>query len=168
VTVTNRDVYLDTSLVCAAVVRGSRYHVAARAYCEALVAGRIRVYMSQMLRIELLQAMRALATVPESLPGSIRRQFRLSHWGNDLEVRDAWMQTGLAQFEDWSNQFSEVYELSVDLPAWEQVAALMTRYHLNSYDALHAATAIEAGISTLATLDRDFSRVTRLNVEVIR
>jgi len=124
--------------------------------------------MSQMLRIELLQAMRALATVPENLPGSIRRRFRLSHWGDDLTARQTWMHAGIAQFEDWLDQFSEVYELAVDFPAWERVAALMTRFHLDSYDALHAATAIEAGVPTLATLDADFSRVTSLNIEVVR
>jgi predicted nucleic acid-binding protein len=43
-----------------------------------------------------------------------------------------------------------------------------SRYHLNSYDALHVATAMEVGISTIATLDADFVRVTGMNVVVVR
>lgn len=78
------------------------------------------------------------------------------------------MLSGMEGFDDLVRLFGEALEFPVDFVRWERVAALMTRYHLNSYDALHIATAIEAGVSTIATLDADFARVAGLTLEVIR
>jgi predicted nucleic acid-binding protein len=46
--------------------------------------------------------------------------------------------------------------------------ALMWRYQIKSYDAFHAATALEYGIRSLATLDADFQRVEELDVQILR
>lgn len=39
------------------------------------------------------------------------------------------------------------------------VPELMQRYGLNSYDAIHAATAIKAGVSTVLATDAEFANV---------
>lgn len=78
------------------------------------------------------------------------------------------MLAGMEGFDELVELFGEAFEFPVDYVNWERVAALMTRYHLNSYDALHVATAIEAGVSTIATLDMDYVRVTGLSIDVVR
>ena len=78
------------------------------------------------------------------------------------------MLSAIEGFDELVELFVEAFEFPVSYVSWERVAALMTRYHLNSYDALHAATAIEAGVGTIATLDADFVRVAGVSVEVVR
>lgn len=71
-------------------------------------------------------------------------------------------------FDELVELFGEAFEFPVDYVSWERVAALMTHYHLSSYDALHIATAIQAGISIIATLDIDFARVEGMSIDVVR
>lgn len=163
-----RDVYLDTSLVVAAMIVGSPHHRAARAYCERLTLERSNVYFSQFLRVELLQAIRSIATDPDALPGVIRRRNRLGKWGFDDQARRAWFAYGTAQFEQLMSQFDTVLELPFTLEAWRRCAAIMWRHQIKSYDAFHAATALEHGVRTFASLDKHFSRVAGLRVELVR
>ena len=78
------------------------------------------------------------------------------------------MLAGIEGFDELVELFVEAFEFPVNFVSWERVAAFMTRYHLNSYDALHVATAIEAGVATIATLDADFVRVAGVSVDVVR
>jgi predicted nucleic acid-binding protein len=162
------DVYLDTSVITAAIVQGSAHHRAAREYCDALVSSASRVYISRLVRIELLRAIRILAAVPENLPGSVRRRHRMGHWGNDIVVHEQWMRSGIERCEALPGDFIEMYELPLDYPDWDRVAELMAAFHLSSYDAVHVATAFEAGIHTIASVDADYTRVTSLNVVLVR
>jgi len=53
-------------------------------------------------------------------------------------------------------------------PLWQQSIDLMSLYGLESYDAAHVATALQAGLSDLATVDGKFARVSELHVHIIR
>jgi predicted nucleic acid-binding protein len=80
-----RDVYLDTSLIAAAIIAGSTHHDAARDYCQQLAEQECNVYFSQFLRVELLQAFRVIGTDPTGLPEVTRRRHRLGRWGSMFE-----------------------------------------------------------------------------------
>ena len=78
------------------------------------------------------------------------------------------MLSGMDGFDELVEFFGEAFELPFDAVEWEHVASLMTRHHLSSYDALHIATAIDAGVPTIATLDSAFARVTGIQIVVVR
>jgi predicted nucleic acid-binding protein len=161
-------VYVDTSIFVAAIVVGSEFHAAATAYCRALVEGGRTVIFAQLTRVELLQAIRSMATVPTNLSGTLRRRHRLGQWSNDVTVRQRWFQHGIEEFNRIVGQFTSILELPLHEALWHASAMLMAQYHLDSYDALHAATAIYYGASEFATLDSDFTRVAELNVALMR
>ena len=165
---TPHNVYLDTSLVAAAVLVGSPHHRAARAYCEQVAAQQRNVYFAQFLRIELLQAIRMIGTDPTALPEVMRRRNRLGKWGFDADVRHAWLAYGVAQFEQLLGEFAAVAELPWSVPAWTRSMEIMWRCQVKSYDAFHAATALEHGIFSFATVDGHFTRIDELAVELVR
>lgn len=162
------DLYLDTSVVVAAIIRGTLFHAEALALCNLCAAARCRIYYSQLLKIELLQAVRSVGTAAGNLSDELRSIHRLARWGRDETVRRAWMQFGMNQFVELTDQFSEVYEIPISDDIWVRSAELMVTYHLDSYDAVHAASALSLGVFDLATLDTHFTRIADLTVHLLR
>jgi len=162
------DIYLDTSLATAAVIQGTKSHNIASTFCAQCATSGTRVYFSQLLRIELLQAIRSVGTLYGSLPEEIRRERRLARWGRDIEIRRSWMQYGVDGFSTLIDQFAEVYELPLTDDIWVRSADLMVTCQIDSYDAVHAATALELGVYDLATIDAHFTRVAELTVHLLR
>lgn len=162
------DVYLDTSVVAATVIAGSPHHLAARAFCDEIVRSELNVYISQFLSLELLQAIRTIATDPAALPEITRRCHRLERWGVDLDVREAWMDYGVREYDALCQSFVNFFEIPMRSEDWRNSIALMCQYHLKSYDACHAATALALGVHDLATIDAHFTRVSELTVHLIR
>lgn len=150
------DVYLDTSLVVAALVAGSDHHRPCAAYCARLAANDCRIYFSQILWLELAEALRRLATRP-SVAAEIRVAYRLDAWTTDARVRDRWLRYGLDLFEVFLDRF-EVGEFPFDRPTWHESIAVMVDLRLRSLDAIHIATARRNGIRAIATADGDFMR----------
>ena len=72
------------------------------------------------------------------------------------------MEFGLRQFALFRQKFAEIYEVPFREPLWRQSIDLMTRYSLKGHDAVHVATALNAGVQVLATNDSDFRRVNSL------
>jgi predicted nucleic acid-binding protein len=161
-------VYLDTSLLTAAVFPGSTDHRSAMEYCLRIADQRTTVYFSQLLRFEFLQSARVIATTPTALFGATRRTFRLARWGDELAVRQRWMTEGAARFEKYLEQFARVVEVPLDRAIWLRSITIMAECHLKSYDATHVATAMRLGIADFASVDADFVRVDTLNVSLIR
>jgi predicted nucleic acid-binding protein len=162
------DLYVDTSYIAASMIGGSPNHRDASVHAYRSAESGCRVYFSQLTRIELLQAIRVIGTDPEALPEVMRRRYRLARWGWDEGVRERWMAYGVAQFRAFLDLFDAAVEIPLTITAWETSISLMTRYHLKSYDAFHAATAIELGVYDFATADTQFSAVAELNVHLIR
>jgi predicted nucleic acid-binding protein len=109
-----------------------------------------------------------MATVPTNLSGTLRRRHRLGQWSNDVTVRQRWLEHGIEEFDRLVGQFTSILELPLGEAPWRASATLMAQYHLDSYDALHAATAIFLGVAEFATLDSDFTKVAELNVQLVR
>jgi hypothetical protein len=66
-----------------------------------LAASGASVTFSELVRVELLQALVATANDPGRLQSSVRRRYRLQHWGRLDSVRRAWLQDGVALFADF-------------------------------------------------------------------
>ena len=65
--------YIDTSLVAAAVLFGTEHHTIARDFGADLATSGSIEYFSQLLRVELLQALRKIGSDPNGLRESVRR-----------------------------------------------------------------------------------------------
>lgn len=161
-------VYIDTSLVIAAILSGSANHVVARDYGRALSGAGSAIYFSQILRMELLQALRKIGTDPRGMRGSVRREYRLQHWGRLESVREHWLRYGLAEFDRFLRQFRAAYEVAMTTDIVAEAVIGMARYNLKSNDAIHLATARSIGVEQLATLDADFAGIGEPAVAVIR
>lgn len=161
-------VYLDTSVVVAALFDANPHHRAALDFCADLNQRSVPVYFSQLLRIELLQSLRIVATTPALLSGATRRRYRLQHRGSDAGVRAMWFDHGLETFERFLGEFARVYTLPINESIIEFAAIITAEHHLKSNDAVHVASAVAARAQALATIDADFARVETVEVLVIR
>jgi predicted nucleic acid-binding protein len=117
------------------------------------------VCFSDLLRVEVLHALRRIGSAPEYLTGSVRRRHRLQHWGQREAVRDEWFRFGLREFEALLDEFYRVDEIALTPSILNTCATLMARYNLKSNDAVHLATARAVGVAQIVTLDRDFAAV---------
>lgn len=138
---------------------GYRSYPPVRSFVDQLIRDKTVIYLSQLVRPELLQALVGIANTPGVLPQGVRRAHKLHRWGDLEHVREQWLQQGLHDFEVLRGDFTAVYEVGVDPELSDASALLMARYNLKSYDALHVASSVVVGVADLATLDTDFMRV---------
>jgi predicted nucleic acid-binding protein len=71
------EIYLDTGIFVSAVVRTAPHRTACADFCQQLIAARSRIYFSQLVRVELLQALRRLATTQHNIVPTVRARYRL-------------------------------------------------------------------------------------------
>jgi predicted nucleic acid-binding protein len=161
------DVYLDASVVVEALIPWLPHWSACDAFCKRLVADGTHIYFSQILRLEVGEAIRRLVT-RQQIPPATHRRHRLDEWETNLRVRQRWMAYGIQQLETLLNTFYEVYEIPFRESLWRQSIDLIAQYGLRAHDAVHAATALQAGIHDFATNDDHFRRVSELDILVIR
>jgi predicted nucleic acid-binding protein len=164
-------VYPDTSILAGAIFPGSLYHRSATVYCDEVIDSDRPVVLSSITRVEYLQALVAIANDLGQLLGRVRRGYRLQHWSNDQVVRQRWLSHGLAEFDTFLHRFARVHFTHVSRIIVADAAGFMARFQIKSNDAIHVATAFQAGARTLATLDADFLRVTDpsiLTIDLIR
>jgi predicted nucleic acid-binding protein len=162
------EIYLDTSVFASAVVRTAPHRTACVAFCRELIAANSRVYFSQLVRVELLQALRRLATTQHNISPAMRARYRLDQWGSDATVRRAWIELGTAGFEALLSRFRAAIELPWSVNSWRDSMELMIRHGLQAYDAVHVATAQEWRLRALAAVDDDYRRVPTLDCWLIR
>jgi predicted nucleic acid-binding protein len=116
------------------------------------------VYFSQLLRLEIAEALKNLAVRrPPQLPTGERQRYRLDDWETDTQARRRWMAFGVTQFRGFLGQFGDIIELPLDESTWQRSVQIMVRDGLRSYDAMHVATAREHGLRHFATVDRWFA-----------
>lgn len=162
------EVYLDTSVFVGAIIRGAPHATACSAFCQQLIQAETAVYYSQLVRVELLQAIRRVATTQHNLPAATRTRYHLDRWGSDATVRRAWLQLGMVAFEALLNKLVTTVELPWTIATWQASAQLMIQHGLQASDALHVATAQEQSLSALAAVDDDYRRVPTLDFWLIR
>jgi predicted nucleic acid-binding protein len=162
------DVYLDTSVVIAAVVPDILYSTGSIEFCDQLIARRSTIYFSQILRLEMTEAVRKVATIPGRAPANLREDFRLDDWERDPSVRRQWFHFGVQEFEALFARFAEVYELPFDRSIWLRSVEIMADRQLRSHDAIHLATAYEYRLPCFATTDDEFLKIPDLDIRLIR
>ncbi|MGH2530830.1 MAG: hypothetical protein ACRDJW_00865 [Thermomicrobiales bacterium] len=86
-----RRVYLDTSVVVGAVITGTKNSAACATFCERLIEANSQHFFSEILLLELSEAVRRLATIPGQIPSELRLAFQLDQWERSLFVRQRWM-----------------------------------------------------------------------------
>src|SRR6266851_1104163 len=90
-------IYLDTSFVIASLIAGLAHSGPCAAFCEQLADHEVAVYFSHLLRLEIAQALKNVATRPRQLPESSRLRFQLDQWTTAPAVRRRWMRFGFSQ-----------------------------------------------------------------------
>lgn len=161
------DVYLDSSVIVAAIIGGDPHSAACTQYCANLAANNTAIYFSELVRLEVAHVIRRIATT-SAAPQHLNAHYRLSRFNSDSMVRQEWMQFGLTEFESLLQTFFVVYEVPYHRAVWQQAFSLMSLYNLRSYDAAHIATALITRVSDFASVDSDYTRVSGLRIHIIR
>jgi predicted nucleic acid-binding protein len=159
------DVVVDTSFVVEALVGTQQQHEVCRGFLERLLAAETTLYFNRLLEIELAEAAFRFA-LQERLGRRVReadrRDGRLRRRAGRLmeETQDAWDEA-LAGFSFVCVELHEVADMTPQL---------MRDHGLRSYDAVHVATALLAGVRDVVTLDVGFANVPpeMLNVHTTR
>lgn len=162
------DVYVDTSVIVAAMVNGSHYSQESRRFCTRLALDGSRVYFSQISRIEVSQAVARMASNPGRLDPDVRSAYGLDRWDMDFMVRNRWMSTMTGSFDTIVDEFAASFEVPFDSDIWRRSIPVMAHYRMRSMDAIHVASARSLGVRALATNDDHFRRVDGLNVILVR
>jgi predicted nucleic acid-binding protein len=146
-------VVLDTNVVVEALLPKQSEHQACLAVLERLGDSGTAVVFSRHLEIELWESVFNLA-LRERHP---RKDLRRVRYDNRVrpraarllaQTRRAWEDDLLVRL-DWS--LVEIHEIA------DQVPGLIQRYGLQSYDAVHAATLLDSGITDFLTRDGGFA-----------
>src|SRR5690349_13071467 len=111
------------------MMSGLPHSEAGVAFCAHLVRENSRVYFSQILRLEIAEAVRKLAH-RQHLPEDLRHAYQLRDWATDPHVRERWMSFGMGQFATFIGKFSRVAEFPFGIRLWHQSVRLMGTYAL--------------------------------------
>lgn len=149
-------VYLDTSFIADAIVAGGRRSLVARALCERLFDAGSSVVVSDFSRIELAQTAKAIANNPVALNVSTRRRWRMHRWERYLDARAAWYDHCFVNLDALLREFVNATEIAITRDIIDASLPFMVEFHLDSYDAIPAATAFAAGASAIITMDSHF------------
>jgi len=160
-------VYLETSVAAAAIIGGTAHSRASLDFCEALSGAKSTVYYSRLVRIEVLNVLKKYAT-KNLIPSQLREDFQLDQFSDNLMIRQRWLNFGMRQFDILARTFYQKRELPMQRDMHQRCANVMSQHNLDSYDAMHVAVAMSNGLSHIATLDADFTRVRELKVLLIR
>ena len=154
--------YLDTDVVIAALVTTERHHERSRAFVERLARReQTVVVVSSLLWIEYANAaMRE--RFRQTLPSSDQRRFRLHRW-QEASVRRLYLQSfvraldGLLELFEWE-------EVALTTDVRNAALAYIASHNFRPHDAVHLASAVQAGVTDLASLDESFRRVDGLQL----
>lgn len=160
------DVFLDTSVVVAAIFPGTPHADASRRFTAAVAATKGRVYFSVVLRLEFAQALRKLVT-RRQLPAAFREQYQLGEWERNVLVRQRWYAEGARRLDAFFAQFAESFEIPLWPPLWQRSFELMALYGLAALDAVQVATADRIAVLHFATGDEHFRRVDLLTIHLV-
>lgn len=129
------------------------------------------IFISDLTRIELAQAFKAIANDPTRLSASEPRRNRLHRWGDLRDFRSQWYELCFSRLDAFLSSMTEVRQVAVTADVIESAREHMALSQLNFYDAVHVAVVLGMNASTFMTLDREFSRVSEipgLDVVIIR
>lgn len=145
------EVLLDTSYVVETLIASQPLHAGAVDFLIRLADEDVRIRFSSMLELELLETAFQLA-LKENHPRDWKR-FR--HDGR-ARPRGTRLMTGVK--DAWASVLTFFDHTRIDMDdVIDDVPALMSTYGLASYDAVHAATALQPEAVGIVTTDVSFS-----------
>lgn len=145
---------LDTNVVAEALLPTSPSHVECLALFEELGNAESVVVFNELLEVELSQVL-FVAAIRERHP---RKRIKDAATDNRIRPRAARLLT--QGRKAWSDLLSTVAYSRIPLGAVEpDVPKIMSDYGLESYDAVHAATAMATGVTDILSLDNGFAKV---------
>jgi predicted nucleic acid-binding protein len=153
---------LDTSYVVEALLSGQTYHEACAEALERVVELSSRVSYSSLLELELVEAGYQVA---------LRDQYG-RHWKRarrDGRARRRAARIAEEALDAWSELAHLGFHRIEASRVGGAVPGLMQRYALGSYDAVHAATALEVDADGLLALDTAFAGIpqSRLTIHTV-
>lgn len=151
---------LDTSVVVDALLPSEPSHAACVALLGKLAASECLVVFNRLLEIELHETLFNLA-----LKERHGKQWASARYDGRVRRRAGrLLQAGTSA---WTQMLDSLSSLTIELgEVVEDVPTLMRDYGLRSYDAVHAATLIAAGLHDMATLDHGFAALPRTTLRL--
>jgi predicted nucleic acid-binding protein len=147
-----RAVLLDTNVVADALLVNQPEHAACAALMRALGTAGTSITFSRHLEIELWEVLFNLA-LRERHP---RKDLRRVRYDNRVRPRAARL-LGRTQ-QAWTKMLGSLSWTRIEIhEVANQVPGLIQQYGLQSYDAVHAATLLDSGITDFATRDGGFA-----------
>lgn len=153
--------YLDTDFIIACLERTDPHHQRCAPFMEQVVAHGTTLYVSSLSWLEFIHTV-TRERFRELVSDDLRRQFRLERW-EDASIRRAYTNHLLDSFQvllaqcDWA-------EIALTSEIRAEAIELIATYNLNAHDAVHIATARDAGVVNLASPDRGYRRVDGLHL----
>lgn len=146
-------VTLDSSFAVNALLSAEDHHAAARAYLERLADSDTFLVFNHLLELE-LREVAFRAPLIEAFPKDWRRR---RHDRRTLRRARRLIKSTMSAWEELLTAFGHAI-VQVDA-VYDRVPDLMDRYGLQSYDAVHAATAEMYGTGEIVTTDVGFAAV---------
>lgn len=154
--------YFDTDFILNYLIPTQPHHSRVVPFLQAVQsAGITTAYVSSLNWLEFGHVVRR-ESFRNDLPSEWQQTYRLSHW-RDPQVQRTFLDALCRMFEEFLDAFGWS-EVSVTPTVRRSALALMPQYNLDSHDAVHVASCIEAGVLDIASFDAAFRRVDGLFV----
>lgn len=153
-------VVVDTSFVVEVLSPKQPAHVAALAFAQALAEADTTLVFNRLLELELDEAVYQVA-LKERHPRDWKR-FR--HDGRARRRANRLLTGFRAAWTEFLSAFDYV-PYTVEEVA-DRVPELMTKYGFASYDAIHAATALDSGVSAIVAIDTAFAKLPQSRIAI--
>lgn len=153
-------VTLDSSFVVNALFSAEKNHEAARQFLESLAGHETRLVFNHLLELELHEAAFRYPLI-QKYPKDWRRR---RYDGRSLRRAQRLISKTIDAWHELLGAFTyTVVSLDAVSTAYPEI---MYRYGLQSYDAVHAATALEYGNGVIVTTDAGFANVAETSLTV--
>ncbi|ABK52599.1 PilT protein domain protein [Acidothermus cellulolyticus 11B] len=144
---------LDSSFAVNALLSAEPHHDAARRFLESLAAHGTQLVFNRLLELELREVAFRYPLI-QRYPRDWKRR---RHDGRTLRMARTLIETTMGAWQELLSAFT--YAIVPVDAVYAAVSELMDRYGLQSYDAVHAATAVEYSGRVIVTTDAGFANV---------
>lgn len=156
------ELYLDTDILIAHIVRTHPHHERAMRFLDRLVRqGTTRIVVSSLSWMEFMNVV-TREQFRHELPHEFQRRFHLAQW-QEQRVRRTYLRFMSDALDAMLGQFDRG-EVSVTPDVRVAAVGHIVVYNLRAQDAVHLACARSAGVSDIASFDKGFRRVDGLSL----
>jgi predicted nucleic acid-binding protein len=154
--------YVDTDIFINYLFSSQPHHERCRPFLDRLRASvRTTLFVSPLSWLELAHVI-TRPSFRDDLADDLQRQYRVGRW-HQPQIRQAYLDGLLADFDALLDQFTWV-EVPLSPVVRRLAIRFMAEYGLGSQDAIHLASAAQAGVTDIASFDAVYRRVDALNL----